>query len=120
MNIETIIEIFGRLAGLEAEEATDFRFMCESSVGYITSRLKSGVDISHRCSRLEFAAAALAFYRFILWRLTDGGSNEVKVGDISVKESAANQIDAAEQLCKEAFSAINDILEPTDFVFRGI
>ncbi len=120
MNIEKIIEIFGRLAGLEADEATDFRFMCESSVGYITSRLKPGVDIRHRCSRLEFAAAALAYYRFILWRLTDGGSNEIKVGEISVKENGTKQLEGSEQLCKEAFSAISDILETTDFVFRGI
>ncbi len=119
MNIEEIIRIFCRLSGLDCEEAVDFRFMCDTALSYILSRIKAGTDIKCYGGRINFAAAALAYYRYVLWSLTDGVVNEVKVGDISVKHEKISELNAADKLCREAFSDLKDILTNDDFVFNS-
>lgn len=120
MDIEKIVQIFCRLSGIDSEDAVGFRFMCETALSYVMSHIKHDADTRGCGGRINFAAAALAYYRYVLWSLTDGQLNEVKVGDISVKRTGNRELDAADKLCREAFSNISDILENDEFVFKGI
>ncbi|MBR2177148.1 MAG: hypothetical protein IJ861_09425 [Clostridia bacterium] len=120
MDIEKVFAIFCRLSGLNEEESVGLRFICESSLDHVRSRLKCGVDIRHFCGRIEYAAAALAYYRYVLWGMTDGAGNEIKVGDISVKGRGIAQLEAAEKFCKEAFDSLSSIISDNHFVFEGI
>lgn len=119
MNMEEIIRIFCRLSGLDYEEATDFRFMCDTALAYIMSRIKKGTDTKCCGSRINFAAAALAYYRYVLWSLTDGVVNEINVGEIRVKHGGVSELEAADRLCREAFNDLKDILEDENFVFNS-
>ena len=70
--------------------------------------------------RAEYAAAALAYYRYTLAVLTDGNASEVKIGDITVKSVGMDAVDAAEKLCRDAFDRLQDCLEDNSFVFKGV
>lgn len=120
MNIEKVLDIFTRLSSLTAEDVVKFRFMCENAVDYVNGHIKNGIDISAYDGRLCFAAAALAYYRFMLWNMTDSANDEVKVGEISVKPVIGKQLDFAEKLCKEAFDSIGEIMLDDGFVFERI
>ncbi len=119
MDIENVTEIFCRLSGLDSDGALKFRFMCESALEHIVRKTRGAENIQ-RCGRFEFAAAALAYYRYVLWSMTNGEGDDISVGEISVKKSASRQLKAAEKLCCEAFQGISDIYEGDDFVFEKI
>ncbi len=120
MDIERIILLFRRLSGLSEKDVISFRFMCEAAFSYVDSRLKSDINVSLCGGRLETAAAALAYYRYVLWCITDGELNQIKVGELSSKRNGSAEIDAAEKLCRQAFSDIADLLEHDGFVFSVI
>lgn len=119
MNIENVVDIFSRLSSLSAEDILKFRFMCETAMYNVNSYIKKDIDMSDYDGRLCFAAAALAYYRYILWSLTESGNGEVKMGDFTVKANA-NQLDAAAKLCDGAFDAIKEITKDIGFVFERI
>lgn len=119
MNIQRVEKIFRRLSGLSPEETIGLRFLCEAAVEYIDCRLNNKEDGAGG-DRLEFAAAAFAYYRYVLWKLTDGEMNEIRVGEISSKRNSAAELEAAERLCREAFYDIRDLLEPEDFIFTSV
>lgn len=120
MDRDNVFVIFCRLTGLDSEQAADFVFMCDTACDYVLSRIRDGADISGCGGALELAAATLAYYRYVLWGLTEGQANEVKVGDISVKAAGAAILDSASRLCREAFDEIAPYLEDVGFVFRGV
>ena len=120
MNIENVVDIFSRLSSLKAEDILKFRFMCETAMDNVNSYIKKDIDTSDYDGRLCFAAATLAYYRYVLWTLTEGANGEVKMGDFSIKSTADNQLDAAAKLCEGAFDAIKEITDDTGFVFERI
>lgn len=118
MDRENIYEIFCRFTGLDSETASDFYFMCDTACDYVLSRIKPGADISEAGGRLDLAAAALAYYRYVLWSLTDDPADQIRVGEISVRNNSAKALDRADRLCREAFRDVYGLLEDEDFVFR--
>ena len=118
MDIENIISVFSRLSGSDEETSVNFRFMCETAKDYITAHLKPNSDTSSCGSKLEFAAAALAYYRYILWSDTENGEN-ITVGDISVK-SSAERLEKAYKIYQQAVEDISDIFDNGCFVFEGV
>lgn len=120
MNTEKVYSIFSRLSGLRDKELLRYTFLCETSAGYVVSRLRDKEAAACSGGKVEFAAAALAYYRYILCLLTDGETGEVKVGDIAVKKDAVSILESAEKLCREAFRDISGLLAPEDFYFRGV
>ncbi len=120
MNIENIIEIFCRLSGISAENVSGFRFLCENALMYVQSRLKPDADVTGGGSRINYAAAALAYYRYILLNVTGGDIGEIKVGDISTKSSSAKELEAADKFCRDAFEDIAEFLENNEFIFTSV
>lgn len=118
MNIENIISVFSRLSGIDQESSVTLRFICENTFNYILSHLKPDADICRCSSKLEYAAAALAYYRYILWHDTENGEN-ITVGDISVK-SSADRLEKAYTIYRQAVSDISDIFDDGGFVFEGV
>ncbi len=120
MNIENITDIFTRLSSLKADDVIKFKFMCENAMEYVDSHIKKNIDESAYGSRLCFAAAALAYYRFLLWNISDGNGDELTLGDISVKPVSDKQLESASRLCREAFDSIGEIMLDDGFVFERI
>ena len=81
MDTDKVFAVFAKLTGLSENEAREHGYLCDMSIDEITARLPEG-DIS--CGgRAEYAAAALAYYRYVLWSMTDAAAN-IKVGEITV------------------------------------
>lgn len=114
MDIERILEIFAGLSGLPEDEVSPYRFLCEVSAEHIRRLCTdSGKENG---GKAEFAAAALSYYRFILWSMTEGGMKEMKIGDVSVKNNETRLM-YAERLYKEALAGLGKCLDE-DFVFE--
>ena len=120
MNIDKVFDIFCRLAELDKNNSVRLRFLCEGSVRYVLYRMKNKANAVCGSGRAEFAAAALAYYRYVLLSLTDGNGGSVKIGDISLKQSGFERADAAEKLCRDAFAEITDLIGDNEFVFKGV
>lgn len=118
MNIENIISVFSRLSGSDEETSVNFRFMCENAQDHIISHIKPNSDTSSCGSKLEFAAAALAYYRYILWSVAESGG-DITVGDVSVKSSSA-VLANAQRICEQAFADISDVFDNGYFVFGAV
>ena len=120
MDRENVFELFCRLTGLGTSEAESLVFLCDTACDYVLSRIRNDADINAAGDSLELAAASLAYYRFVLWSVTDGLVGDIRVGDISVKASGINAVAAAEKLCRGAFDSAAAYLEDEGFVFGGI
>ncbi len=117
MNIERVLDIFGSLSGLSEEFVKEQSMFCEMSAESISSRLTCPAE---KCGgKAEFAAAALAYYRYVLWTLTDGGAEGIKVGDISIS-SGKSRLGYAERLWSEALNELKGLITDEGFVFEGI
>ncbi len=118
MNIDTVTEIFGKLSGLDPRELAGFQFLCISAADTLVQNIVSdGID-DHYQGKIEFAAAALAYYRYVLWLMSS--CDDVSVGEISVKKSTASRLDAAKKLFDEAVQNISDIYKGDGFFFENI
>ena len=118
MEFKNVFLLFSRLSGLQKEDSLKFRFLCETAYDYILAHLKQEASLDKCGSRLEFAAAALAYYRWILWSLTESG-DDITVGEISVKPSS-QKIEYALHICRQALGDIADVFDSDEFVFEGV
>ena len=120
MDSEVIFLTFTKLTGLSVMDASEYSFMCDAAAGYIGSRLKPDADIGKYEDALNFAAATSAYYRYVLWKLSDAPDSELRVGDILSKRNIIEEAGSAEQLCRQAFDDIRGILEDDGFVFTSV
>lgn len=66
LNVANVIERFANLSGLSEEEIDKWVYICEDSVEEIRSRLREGISESENSKKLNSAAAALSFYKYVL------------------------------------------------------
>ncbi len=98
MEKASVFAYFEKLSGLSEDEGREYRFLCEAAIE--TVRLAAEQAESSR--QQELAAAALAYYRYVLLSMTDGGT-AVKVGEVSLRQGE-ERIRYAERLYKEAMA----------------
>ena len=84
---DRVYEIFLGISG-SSDEAKG-RFLCDAAAGYLSSRIGREVDLIQNMERLCRAAAGIAYcdYREMAGDISAG---EVRVGDISLKESSGS------------------------------
>ncbi len=117
MNIERVKDHFIGLSGLSEEEAAPRRFLCEMSLDDIGEMLPESPSQDMQ-EKAEYAAAALAYYRFILGLMTSGGTDSVTVGQVSVHYSP-DRLEYAERLYNEALARLGVCPGTGGFVFYG-
>jgi len=118
MNPEEVLEKFGIIANISVPEISQWSIICEEACEEIKRHLKSGVDINENSHRLNSAAAALAFYRYILYSSAIGNTESFTAGEIRVKNNATAAVQIAYKVWIEAKQSINDLLEDNEFVFE--
>lgn len=117
MNYERILDLFGKLSGLPEELVRVQGFLCDMSAQNILARLRCPAE---QCGgKAELAAAALAYYRYVLWTMTDGGAEGIKVGDVSVRNGKERLLHA-ERLFNEALDELRGCIGDDSFVFERI
>ena len=117
MRIEGVMKIFGSMAGTDEQETLDYRNLCEAAMNRLTGEQQTQSDVQEEQSSVEFAAAAVAYYHYMLLCLSAEGGNQIKVGDVSVRYSA-DRLEYAQRLMNEALSQAG--IQPPEggFVFE--
>ena len=113
LDIQEILERFALIASLPMEEAVGYTALCSDAAGELTRRLRGTVS-ENNASRLEPAAASLAYYRYAMYQAAN--AEDFTVGDITV----ASGRDDKREVWMEAEREIADLLSDDGFVFRGV
>lgn len=120
MNLNEIIKRFSIIADLSWEEASPWASVCEDASIEIKSKLRNDVNEEKNERRLNAAAAALAFYRYVLYRCSGGGMESFTAGEIRIKTDAKNHAKMAYNVWLDAKYSISDLLKDDDFMFERI
>ena len=118
MRIEGVMKIFGGMAGTDEQETLQYRGICEAAMNSLGEEQQTQEDNKDQTS-LEFAAAAVAYYHYVLLCLSAEGGNQVKIGDVSVRYSA-DRLGYAQRLMNEALSQAGVKPPEGGFVFKGM
>jgi hypothetical protein len=119
MNLEEILERFALFGGIEREEAAAYGMLCEDAACDLRKRLRRQSDEAANARRLCAAAAALAYFRYVLWGAAgrDGGS--FRAGDVSIS-AADERVKGAAALWREERAGVADLLQDDGFCFWGV
>ncbi|MGN0537245.1 MAG: hypothetical protein ACI4M3_04645, partial [Acutalibacteraceae bacterium] len=115
-----IVELFADLVGVSAEEGMAYYALCkgaEESLRVMLVDKNSEVLYENELCR---AAAALAYYRYVLVKTAKMPSGGYQIKDIHVGGVSAVNTEAARILWVQALNDIKDLVKDTDFVFRRI
>lgn len=119
MDMKIIMKLFHGLSGVSYRLCSGLAFMCEMAKTSIENGITDTARAEQYKYQLEYAAAALAYYRYCLWSYcTD--SEEVKIGEVTVKTSTREQTEAALALYNEALKNIAVVFDDGGFVFEGV
>ena len=117
LDIQEILERFALIASLPMEEAVGYTALCSDAAGELTRRLRGTVS-ENNASRLEPAAASLAYYRYAMYQAAN--AEDFTVGDITVASGRDDKVRLAREVWMEAEREIADLLSDYGFVFRGV
>lgn len=120
LDIQEVLERFSIIAGLNIDQAVPWTALCSESIEEIGMHVKEGVDALKNSRRLGAAAAALTFYRYIMYKACGGGLESFTAGDISVKNDKRASLQIAFTVWRDARSSVADLLDDEDFIFERI
>jgi len=120
LNLNEIIKRFSIIADLSWDEASPWTSVCEDACLEIRSNLRDDVKEEDNERRLNAAAAALAFYRYVLYRCSGGGMESFTAGEIRIKTDAKTHAKMAYNVWLDAKRSISDLLKDTEFMFERI
>ena len=119
MDIKIIMKLFHGLSGISYRICSGLAFMCEMAKTSIENGITDTARAQQYKYQLEYAAAALAYYRYCLWSYSTD-SEEVKIGEVTVKTSTREQTEAALILYNEALKNIAVVFDDGGLVFEGV
>ena len=114
--VDKIITTFFDLSG--ETEADKWRNHCATSAVSIIAMLKPGIDVATDEWKLCYAAACMAFYRYVLSGAAEG-ITVLKAGDVTVNTSSDNAVTYARSLLEDALMPIGSLLIPKGFAFHA-
>lgn len=117
MNINSILERFALMASLTLEEAAPWLSVCNEASCEIDSRLKDDVNKDTQSDRICALAAALAFYRYSLYRASGTGMQDFSTGDVKISCDNDAIMKFATEIWREARLSACDILKDENFFF---
>ncbi|MCL2056710.1 MAG: hypothetical protein FWH02_05780 [Oscillospiraceae bacterium] len=113
--------IFALYSSLEPEGAAKWDVLCRKAADYVESRIRSGLAPGENSDRLAGAAALWAYADYLSLGSTITNANEIKVGDITVKQNESSGGGYSPAKLRElALEDIGDLIEPGGFVFQSI
>ena len=118
MNVQTVTQGLCLFADITAAEAEKYAPIVEQAVAEVAAKLNEGADNEANADRLNLLCAACAYYRYIL--LTECGTQDIKLGDVSVTGGSKNAVAAACAVKDEFTRACADLLRDDGFVFKQV
>lgn len=86
MNGQQVFQRFCELTGLSYNDAQQYRWLCINAADELNEMLVSNIDMQKCSSRLSVAAAAIAYYRYIIFA-ENSNVTSFKAGDLTVAYS---------------------------------
>lgn len=120
MELNGILNRFSFLSGLSLNESNSFIPFCNDAKTEIQLKIKPNIDESAESERLEAAAAALSFYKYVLHKASLQSTQSFSAGDVSVREDYKQQIESALSMWHEARASVCDILQDNEFCFQQV
>ena len=121
MDLYEIIKRFSIIFGLSSDEIAPWTSICEDACIEIRKNLRENVVEEDHSRRLNAAAAALAFYRYILYSTSNsGGAESFAAGELRIKTDTSRMINNAKKVWQDAKRSIADILKDENFMFERI
>ena len=120
MDLQEILEKFALISGLTLEEVSPFIPILEEAKQEIESKVLEEVDKNAESRRLNAAAAAFGFYKYVLYKVSGSGMESFTAGDISIRQNNSHIINMAKCIWDEARREASDILKDDDFLFEEI
>lgn len=120
MNTQEVLERFLLIANLSINESAKWTPICSDAVAEIESKLKTDIDKIQNGRRLTAAAAALSFYKYIIYNAAGSGVESFSAGDISIKENTSQKIELASSIWNESKILISDLLRDDNFYFEQV
>ncbi len=121
MDIISVFEHFKILAGLtDQDDASPYLPLCAVSLASVTAKLNSNIDLSSVQMLISAAAAADAYYHYVLAEVSREGDSSFTAGDIKVNKTSAATVESAKELRDNRFSAISHLFADRDFDFKAV
>lgn len=118
MDSTLIFQSFLMLSGLEAAGAKPWLPLCRSAGASVAGRLRPDVDQQANRDLLCHAAAALAYYQYVMSTTAREESVSFRAGDVHIKEETAGVRQAARAVYESAMESVAHLMgEKTPFAF---
>ncbi len=120
MKTVKIVEGFARLAGMSAEDGMAHYDLCKGAEESVRVMLvDSNSEVLYE-SALTRAAAALAYYRYVLVKASNMPNGGYQVKDIRIGGVNAINIEAAKTMWIQALNDIKGLVKDGNFMFRRV
>lgn len=119
MSYQEVFAAFLRLSGLTEEEGQAQKPLLEAAIRFLAAQLKEPADAlpGGNDPRLNEAAAAIAYSRYLLTARSTTAAGQYRLGDLSVSLSEGSSVAAdAARLKQEALLSIADRLRDPQFI----
>ncbi len=118
IEFEKVLGAFSLLAELDEEAARAASTVVELAIAELSSLLKTGAFTAENHDRICHAAAALAYYKYVL--LSAARQSGFSVGDMKLSAPSAATLSIAKALRDDAFGAVYDLIDSCSFAFRQV
>lgn len=108
---EKIAEYFALVTGLDGDALTRWQCLCDNAAKALAARVRVDVDVAAEMEPLCAAAAAMAYADYLALQNSTGGTDELKVGDITLRGASASG-GAAEDVMGRFLARAAHLLEP--------
>jgi len=115
---DRIFTHFKNMCGLDEAAARPLRPLCDVAAQYLVTRLRPEIRLDANMDRLCIAAAALACGDWLELGGSLSPAQELRVGDITLRESSGGSAPRGSALREHFLTGISDLLEPR-FVIAG-
>lgn len=112
-----MLKRFSIISGLTLLEAADFEEIVKWACSEIKRKIRNNIDEQSESARLNAAAAALAFYKYTLYKSSRDEADSFSAGDVSIKCSGKNILDRAYKIFEQEKANASDLLIDDEFLF---
>lgn len=112
-----MLKRFSIISGLTLLEAADFEEIVKWACSEIKRKIRKNIDEQSESARLNAAAAALAFYKYTLYKSSRYEADSFSAGDVSIKCSGKNTLDRAYKIFEQEKANASDLLIDDEFLF---
>ena len=120
MELSKICAIFAAFTGMTPEEALEQLPLMHLAVEELSGQLRPGVRPEEHSQVLNYAAAALAFYRYSVLAANTGSIGSLRAGNVTLDVDSGASIRAAAEVRDEFVRLAAPLLNETSFLFHAV